>query len=498
MGFTRPLFLFLFFPLAVAGITVCRCLEKRFSLLLHLRLADWALVGGSLLFYGCAVFDGIYRLFLYALAIWAAGVAIGRLKAGHYVFPVFREKGTGVQVWRHIPWSLTALWISVILVLAWLFRFKYWNFVAPIWNAIFQSNLSASSSLAPLGISFITFSAVSYLVDIHRGLAPAGSFLDCLLYLTFFPKVVSGPIVLWRDFHPQIFGRRTDLEDAVVGVERIMIGFIKKVLLADLFFAGIAEVNFAGSRAGLDVPSAFLGIFLYMLEIYYDFAGYSDIAIGLGRLFGFRFQENFNFPYRSRSITEFWRRWHISLGTWFREYVYIPLGGSHQSLRRTLWNLGIVFALTGIWHGAGWNYILWGGINGFFVILERIVRDKNWYRKIPNILKWAGTMLVVMLFWELFRFQSLSALFQWLALVHGGDIVFSWQYVLDRRLIFLIAVGVLGATVLGNECVQNVWRHAVETKPGLFLQESILLVLFFLAVITMVSSGYSPFIYFQY
>ena len=498
MGFTRPIFLFLFFPMAVMGVALCRWMERRIALLRRLRLADWALAGGSLLFYGWAVFDGIYRLFLYALAVWVAGRLIERLEAGHYVLPIFREEKDSAQVCHRVLWSLIALWAAVLLVLFWLFRFKYWSFIAPIWNAVFQTELTAASPLAPLGISFITFSAVSYLVDVRRGLAPAGSFVDCLLYLSFFPKVISGPIVLWRDFQPQITVRRTTVEDAATGVERIVIGLAKKVLLADLLLGGIAEVNFAGGRAGLDLPSVFLGMFLYMLVIYYDFAGYSDIAIGLGRLFGFRFRENFNFPYRSRSITEFWRRWHISLGTWFREYVYIPLGGSRKSRRRTLWNLAVVFALTGVWHGAGWNYILWGGINGFFVILERMIWDKEWYRRIPDGVKWVGTMLVVMLFWELFRFRSLSELFQWLALLRGGDVVFSWRYILDRRLMFLTVVGTLGATVLGGERAHSAWRRAAGTKLGLFLQEVGLLALFVLAVMAIVSSDYSPFIYFQY
>jgi len=502
MGFTTQVFVFVFFPLSVAGVGLCRLLERRFLCLRGLRLADWTLAGGSLLFYGFALFDGMYRLFFYALAVWAAGRVVQAFRVRRLALPVFQENEHGAAVYRWVPWRVVAVWAAVLMALGVLFRFKYWNFSVPLWNAVFQGNFQPVSLAVPLGISFITFSAISYLVDVGRGFAPAGSFLDCLLYLSFFPKVVSGPIVLWREFLPQISGRRTGLEDAAAGVERMVLGFVKKLVLADMFGVCIAEIDRAAASEGVDCPTAWFAVLLYMLQIYYDFAGYSDIAIGLGRLFGFSFQENFEFPYRSCSITEFWRRWHISLGRWFREYVYIPLGGSRRGLGRTLWNLAVVFALTGIWHGAGWNYLLWGGINGFFVLLERVVWEKRWYRKIPNLVKWAGTMLVVLLFWELFRFQSVRELGRWLALMLGlvryDGVVFSWRYFLDARMMFLTAAGVFGAVAFGGKRVPAAWARICGTLPGGVFRTAGVLVLFVLALLCMVSSGYSPFIYFQY
>lgn len=492
MGFTTSFFLFIFFPLAVGLYGGCRLLEC-FSLWRRLRLGDWALLALSLGFYGWALFDGMFRLCGYVLVVFAAGRLIAWGRSWRMALPLFREEG------RFLSISLSFLAVSggTAFLLWRLFRTKYWAFAGGLFPGLFQGE----SPAAPLGISFLTFSAVSYLMDVYRKDAPAGGLLDCGLYLCFFPKVVSGPIVLWKDFQPQIARRRTDLEDARAGVERLILGFVKKVVLADMFGACIAEIDAAAS-SGVDAPTAWLAVLLYMLQIYYDFAGYSDIAIGLGRLFGFRFKENFIFPYRSRSITEFWRRWHISLGTWFREYVYFPLGGSRRGLRRTLWNLAVVFALTGLWHGAGWTYILWGGINGACVLTERVFRDKVWYNKLPDGLKWAGTMLTAFLFWELFRFQTLGELWNWLKIMAGLSrpdfILLTWRWFLDARLAVLIIAGILGATVFGEERVQGAWKRLSARPAGLVLREAGLLALFALAVLCMVNSTYSPFIYFQY
>lgn len=489
MAFTTQIFLFIFFPLGIICYLFGGFLERHVIFFREQRLKDWVLAGISLAFYGWALFDGMYRFFLYIVAVYLAGRLIQMCHRKHLIFPLFQTNTEGKQDLREISVSFLALCIGAFFTLLILLRFKYWNFCVPLWNAVFQVNMQGSSALAPLGISFITFSAISYLVDIHRGLSSAGSFLDCLLYFTFFPKVVSGPIVFWRDFQPQISDRRTTLDDAAAGVERIMIGFSKKLILADML-----------SIPCVDTISAWLSALLYMLQIYYDFAGYSDIAIGLAQIFGFHFQENFRFPYRSKSITEFWRRWHISLGSWFREYVYIPLGGSRRGPRKTLCNLAVVFALTGIWHGAGWNYIIWGGINAFFVILERIVWDQRWYQKIPQVLKYAGTMFVVMMFWALFRFQNLQELKEWgmMLLGQSGSGREGWQYYFDFRASFLTIVGVAGAVIPGNDKIQAWGKRFFSTRAGCVLKGSGLLVLFLLAILCMVNSTYHPFIYFQY
>lgn len=239
-----------------------------------------------------------------------------------------------------------------------------------------------------------------------------------------------------------------------------------------------------------------------MLQIYYDFSGYSDIAIGMAKLLGFEFKENFNFPYRSTSISEFWRRWHISLGTWFREYIYIPLGGSRAGKAKTLRNLAIIFALTGFWHGAGWNYILWGVINATFAVTERLVQKKQFYIKTPVFVKYTVTMIVVMMFWQLFRFQNLSDIMAIFTALSGRipaeTIPYTWKYFFDTRIIVLTVTGIAGCTLVGSPKLLALYRILSRTKIGYLIQELILLLMFVIAILFMVNSTYSPFIYFQY
>ncbi|MCQ9212826.1 MBOAT family O-acyltransferase [Streptococcus sp. VEG1o] len=379
-----------------------------------------------------------------------------------------------------------------------LVYFNYSNFLIQVWNSLFGEQLPPKSLLTPLGISFITFSSISYLTDIYRGQARPGSFLDCLLYLSFFPKVISGPTVLWKDFQGQIGQNRISLTLITEGMNRIMIGFAKKVILADTFGACLAQI----SIHSMDQVTAFGTLVLYMLQIYYDFAGYSDIAIGLAKLFGFEFKENFNFPYRSMSISEFWRRWHMSLGTWFKEYIYISLGGSRKGKQKTLRNLAIVFAVTGIWHGAGWNYILWGGINAFFVVAERLIHDNKYYQKIPGAIKYIVTMGIILFSWQLFRFQNIADIVTVVSAALGKrtsqPIPYTWQYYYDFKLMSLVLIGIVGATVLGSQKIKRWYCSVMSTTAGYLIQEITLLAIFIVAILFMVNSSYSPFIYFQY
>lgn len=283
-----------------------------------------------------------------------------------------------------------------------------------------------------------------------------------------------------------------------------MIGFAKKVILADSFGAVLSKIDpYIG--VGMDVPTAWLFAFFYMMQIYYDFSGYSDIAIGLAQLFGFHFKENFQFPYRSKSITEFWRRWHISLGTWFRSYIYIPLGGNRKGMKRTLWNLFCVFLLTGIWHGAAWNYILWGVINGVCVLAERCIREKRFYQKIPAIGKWVVTMAIVFFSWQVFYFSDFSRLEVFLKSLFGlsaanaaSAVEYTYQHYLTIKLIFLSVVAVLGATTFCMPWAEKVKTFFARTKTGLFIKETGLILLMIVSVIFMINSSYSPFLYFQY
>ena len=439
-------------------------------------------------------FDNVFRLIFYILVIYLLGLWIASAKSTGYYLLVYKSQTS----YKNIMLCFFPLVISVFLVVSCLIYFNYSNFLIDCWNKIFGDNISTKSLVAPLGISFFTFSAISYLTDIYRGQATPGSLIDCALYLSFFPKMISGPIVLWKDFQGQIKTKVLSLNGSADGINRIMIGFAKKIILADTFGTCLAQI----SVSKMDQITAFGTLILYMLQIYYDFSGYSDIAIGTAKLFGFEFKENFNFPYRSVSISEFWRRWHISLGAWFKEYIYIPLGGSRVGQAKTLRNLAIIFALTGIWHGAGWNYILWGAINAVFAVIERVVQKKQYYIKTPAMVKYGVTMIIVMLFWQLFRFQNLSDIVTvfgaLLGRVPADTIPYTWKYYFDTQIIVLAIIGIVGSTLLGAPKLLVVYHKLSQTRGGYLVQETVLLLMFVVSILFMVNSTYSPFIYFQY
>lgn len=488
MPFTTQIFTFAFFPICILGYYLVALLQGKGLLsrfLSRIRATDIALIGIGCVFYMWTCFDNIIKFLAYIFVIYILGFLIGRFKRNSL------DKASK-------PYSVLKpiLIASIVFTVLVLVYFKYTGMLADIFNSVFSTSIKPKSVVAPLGISFITFSTISYLVDIYIGKAKVGNFLDCTLYLTFFPKVVSGPIVLWRDFDGQINDRQITLDGISNGVSRIMIGFIKKLILADTFGACIDSARI------VDTPTAWGIALLYMLQIYYDFSGYSDIAIGLSNMLGFSVKENFNFPYISTSITEFWRRWHISLGTWFREYIYFPLGGSRVKKARTIFNIAVVFVLTGIWHGAGWTYMLWGGINGICNIAEKLLSNVKLYQKTPKIVKWAFTMAVVFFCWELFRFEDFDLCKEWIKTMLGMSdasvIPYGWQYYFDTRIITFAVFGILGSTLFGLPKVQSNYNKFLTTKTGYAIHELVILLLFIVAVLFMVNSSYSPFIYFQY
>ena len=484
MAFTSSIFLFVCFPLWVGGYYLVELLQKRVPLLQKLRLSDVALVGISLFFYAWGSLDS---------AAWMVGMILLVFLLGQLI------ERTPAQTAA----ARLAVGCSVLVVTIGLAYFKYAAFVTQNLSRLFSLSLGVADIAAPLGISFITFSSISYFMDIYRRQAKAGTLLDAALYLSFFPKVISGPIERWKDFAPQVRGtRRTcTAEQFVWGIDRLLIGMGKKLILADTFGALIAEIQ-TNAATGMDMVTAWGAAFLYMLQLYYDFAGYSDMALGLSAMFGIRLKENFHFPYRSQSIGEFWRRWHISLGSWFREYLYIPLGGNRKGFARTLLNLFIVFLVTGIWHGAGWNYVLWGVINGVCVVAERCIRDKTWYQRTPALARWAVTMFIVLLSWQVFRLSSLSEIGQYFGVmfgsVHFEQPNFTWQYYFDLRTVVLMAIGTVGAVLFEGKWADRLVQKTRE-QPALFcLAQLVLLLIGVLAVLCMVNSTYSPFLYFQY
>lgn len=498
MGFTTQIFLFCFFPLSIAAYALAGGMQKIRKLAPmceKIRLKDLTLIGIGLVFYMWAGLNDLFRLLMYILLVYALGRWIEQSNSNG--FSLVLERMNEEREKKQIPIAVVILFFAVTLIVGILIISKYTGMLARVWNYIFKDTVNGKSAAALLGISFITFSAISYLADIYMKKAPAGNLIDCMLYMTFFPKVVSGPIVLWRDFQEQITNRKVTLTGISDGVGRMMIGFAKKLILADSFGAYIAS-----TASAVDVPTAFWVSLLYMLQIYFDFSGYSDVAIGLSKMFGFSVRENFDFPYLSCSITEFWRRWHISLGTWFREYIYFPLGGSRKGKRRTVLNIGIVFLLTGIWHGAGWTYMLWGIVNGLCNIAEKLLSEKRIYQKTPKLVKWALTMMVTFFCWELFRFSGGTECKDWFLTMFGlktaESIPYGWQYYIDAQSITLVTIGVLGATVFGLPKIQQGYQKLIRTKCGYILHGIAVLLLFSISIMFMVNSQYSPFIYFQY
>ena len=397
----------------------------------------------------------------------------------------------------------TALALTIIISLSFLAYFKYANFTVNNIQRLLvktgHSPLNWKEVVLPVGISFYTFQALSYSIDLYRGRCKVQrSFGKLLLYVSFFPQLIAGPIVRYCDIAEQIDDRTVSIEKFSYGTSRFIVGLGKKVILANTF-AKTADVIFAISSSERTLPAAWLGIIMYTLQIYFDFSGYSDMAIGMGRMFGFDFLENFKLPYIASSITEFWRRWHISLSTWFREYVYIPLGGNRKGNVRTYINLIIVFFVTGLWHGAGWTFIVWGLFHGAFMLIERMgfksVLDKNVERGgLYRILNHIYTILVVMIAWVFFRADNLTEALKYIGNMFSGSLISETYSIMELAGNRTIVLGLLGI-ILSGFIPENV----LEKIAGSWFFKCIILPIIFIACIMILATdNYNPFIYFRF
>lgn len=393
--------------------------------------------------------------------------------------------------------------VSTILAnLGFLIYFKYFNFLINNCNNLFHSNIHALDIIMPIGISFYTFQALSYVIDVYRGECKEQKDIYKLaLYICLFPQLIAGPIVKYHDVAEQIDSREVNFDKVNLGVKRFIIGLSKKVLIANTMGA-IADKIFIQDPHNFSHAIAWLGSVAYTFQLYFDFSGYSDMAIGLGLIFGFKFMENFNYPYISKSITEFWRRWHISLSTWFKQYVYISLGGNRAGKLKTLRNLGIVFLLTGIWHGAEWTFVVWGIWHGFFIILEKIFNIKefenkphSWY---VNFLRHIYCVFIFVIGWVIFRADNLKYAYDYLMNMFGvlqlntNEFLYTTGYYIDRIEIITFIAAVLCSVPLFKNMIY------VENKVAKSFINIWLLILFFLSTITIASSTYNPFIYFRF
>ena len=391
-----------------------------------------------------------------------------------------------------------ALVSAVIVNLLLLGFFKYWGFLLENVNALLGTSLAAPQMAMPLGVSFFTFSILSYLYDVYRDKAPAAeNILEFSLFVTFFPKLVSGPIVQYTAFEKQVRDRTCNATKFGKGCRLFLIGLSKKVLLSNIIGTTFYAVT-ALPENGISFVTAWLGTISYALMLYFDFSGYSDMAIGLASMFGFSFDKNFDYPYMSGSITEFWRRWHISLGAWFRDYIYIPLGGSRVETPKIIRNLLVVWLLTGVWHGASWNYIFWGLYYGGLLLLEKFV-FKSILEKIPSFIRIPFTLILVLIGWVFFFSPSLGSAFLWLARMLGigttGFVDATAKYYLGSSVSVLL-IGAVSAFPVGA----NFGNKLLKGKSRLPIYLSVLWfgVLLLLCIAGMMSSTYSSFLYFQF
>ena len=462
------------------------------------------------------VFSSTVFLFLFLPAVFACYFLLpSRFRQGRnavlLVFSLaFYYYGEGARIWvlllsvminylLALPmarqrWRKPALIAAVIGNLAILGIAKYTGFAVQTCNSLFGTSLTVPQIIMPLGVSFFTFQGMSYVIDVYRGEQVQRNPANVALYISLFPQLIAGPIVRYGQVAEELNTRKETLNDAYEGLRRFILGLAKKVLLANTLGQAATEV-FALPGSAVSTPAAWLGAILFGLQIYYDFSGYSDMAIGLGRIFGFRFLENFDHPYCARSITEFWRRWHISLGSWFRDYVYIPLGGSRKGLPRQLLNLLAVWFLTGLWHGASWNFVLWGLYFALRLVLEKcfLLRflEKN------RVFSRFYCLILVAVGWILFSFTDLSQCFLYVkamfwptkAAVSPGF----WLQILDQNKVELLLAAFFATPLVGKLLKKRDWGTA-----GKLAGNAVLLLLLALCTVYLVSMNFNPFLYFRF
>lgn len=462
MVFSSLSFLFYFLPTILLLYYI---LPKKFR-----YGRNFVLLIGSLFFYFVGEPKAIVVMLLSIFINYLGGIAVSRVG----------EKQRKI--------SLT---IVVILNLAILFYYKYLMFIVGNLSKIFDFSVETKSIYMPIGISFFTFQGMSYVFDVYMKNAEVKKNpLDIALYISLFPQLIAGPIVRYKTVADEIDGRVETLDLFSTGVIRFIVGLSKKVLLANKFGIIADEIFKLNGNYNLSVPLSWFGVLMFALQIYYDFSGYSDMAIGLGKMFGFNFLENFDYPYISKSITEFWRRWHMSLGTWFRDYIYIPLGGNRVSVPRHILNMFIVWFLTGFWHGASWNYIIWGLYFFVFLVIEKYVFG-NKFEKVPKIFRHLYALIVILVGWVIFKEENSFLLLKYLKAMFsvglkptiGGVTYYLKEYYIEIFLGIIFSANILKAFEKGK-----------KTIPAI----SIYFILLTLSIISLFSSSYNPFIYFRF
>lgn len=459
MIFSSTTFLFVFLPLVILGYYNPYYKNRNFR--------NNLLLLASIIFYAWGEPVFIFLMLFSIIVTWFIGLHL--------------SKGKGKKL----------LSFGIVYHVLVLFIFKYLTFTLNEFKLLWGDTVGVVEIALPIGISFFTFQLMSYLFDIYYGKAkPQINLLKVGLYIALFPQLIAGPIVRYDYIARQLSRRRESFLKFSSGMQRFVIGLGKKVLIAD-YMAVIADMYFNGNTE-MSVMSAWLGAVAYTLEIYFDFSGYSDMAIGLGRMFGFKFAENFNYPYMAKSITDFWRRWHISLSSWFRDYVYIPLGGNRAGRWRWGLNFSIVWLLTGIWHGANWTFITWGLIYLFALLVEKIFSlDKR-----ANIVTRIYTLVVIVFAWVIFRADNIKAGVEYIGYMLGvyGNSMIDDMFLQNISSCWLI----LGIAMVGSLAVINRIFVSISKSRFAWIKTFCLTMVFILSLIQIISGAYSPFIYFNF
>jgi alginate O-acetyltransferase complex protein AlgI len=481
MLFTEPIFLFLFLPVLLALYFLRRE---------HGRYANWLLLLASVIFY--AKGGGAFTWLMLASIAFNYRMAIA----------VDRARGNGR--------ARRVLAIAVGINLVVLGIFKYANFFADNVNVLLHAlgahPVVVPRILLPIGISFYTFHAISYVVDVYRRDASAQkSPVHAALYLLLFPQLIAGPIIRYRDIASQLARRIVTLDDFAWGVRRFVMGLGKKVLIANTV-AEVADAIFGMPAGQLSPGHAWLGIVCYTLQIYFDFSGYSDMAIGLGRMFGFRFPENFRWPYTADTVQEFWRRWHMSLSSWFRDYLYAPLGGNRVAPGRVYINLVVVFFLCGLWHGASWNFVIWGLFHGTFLVVERLGLA-GFIRRLWPPVRHAYLIVVIMIGWVFFRADTLPGALAFLQALAGRPATaptpFSVEWYVTPAISIALIAGAIGSMPIGPAIAASRERAARASEGrsafAFATAGAITMALVLVASIVQIAARtYNPFIYFRF
>ena len=466
MVFSSTIFLCVYLPLVLLGYYICPKKGRNLFLLIV-----------SLVFYAWGEPKYVF-LMIFSILV-------------NYIFGRLMDKNRGRQKRMKL-----LLVLSVVIDLGLLSVFKYTDFIITNVNAIFGSSFDLLNIALPIGISFYTFQAMSYTIDVYRNdVRVQKNLIDFGMYITMFPQLIAGPIVRYADVQDQLAERSVTTADFSEGVMRFVVGLGKKVLLANQMGAVWSEIYALGGD--VSALMAWTGAIAYTFQIYFDFSGYSDMAIGLGRMLGFKFPENFRYPYQSVSITDFWRRWHITLSTWFKEYLYIPLGGNRCGLARQALNLLIVWSLTGFWHGAGWNFVMWGLYYFVILFIEKLFLLKA-LDKLPKLFRHVYALLLIVIGWVIFASDDVSVLLPYLGSMFGANGAVGGM---DVYTLFTKAVLLIICCVASTELPKRLFLSAtgaMNEKAAFTIKSVMTIALLALSMILLIGDSYNPFLYFRF